>query len=229
MKPTFFGSAKEDEELEQVNQIFWQSLLQHLHRDTRRENVQALLDIGCHRGGLLELLAKAFRPRRLFGLEPLEQARHKAHFRLKGAAHEVRILDPARWDEVPGGELDLVTCHEVLHLVADLPEWMEQVQRVLRPGAAAYVVLGCHRENPLWETWKPQLEAEGNQVFDHLPEEILTAAAAGGLETAVRPLRRDGWVLYDPSVARYRYGSMTEMFDHHYRHKLLFRFTRPGY
>lgn len=225
---TLFGSASFGLQLEQLNAVFWQSLLQHLHREVQRNRIRSILDIGCHRGGLLELLSAAFRPQRICGLEPLEGVRQQARFRLKGKATEIRILEPERWSELPSGEQDLVTCHEVLHLVADLESWMILLAASLRPSASAYVVLGCHSENPLWSKWKPRLQAEGHEVFDHRPEDILAKASACGLETAIRPLRRNGWVFYDPRVEDFRYDSMGQMFDHHYRHKLLFRFTRPG-
>ena len=40
----------------------------------------------------------------------------------------------------------------------------------------------------------------------------------------IRALRRSGWVTYDPLRADFRYPDVRTMFDHHYRHKLIFRF-----
>lgn len=224
---TFFGSAEDDEGLEEVNQAFWRSLLVHVRAEVDPSAVTSILDVGCHRGGLLALFAEHFRPRRVVGLEPLDRARQQARFRLSRLAEEVELLSPSEWPAVPAGSIDLVTCHEVLHLVEDLDSFMVEVVRVLRPGGAAYVVLGSHAENPQWARWKPQLVALGHEVFDHAPLDILAAAARSGLRGAVRPLRRDGWVVYDPLAAEYRYPSAEAMFDHHYRQKLLFRLTRP--
>ena len=90
------------------------------------------------------------------------------------------------------------------------------------------MVLGSHAENPLWEEWQARLVAGGHEVFDHSPFDVLAAAGRSGLRTAMRPLRSDGWVFYDPTVAEYPYPSAEAMLDHHYRHKLLFRLSLPG-
>jgi len=223
---TFFGSLAEDEELEVANQEFWRRLLGHLRAEVPPDEVDCLLDIGAHRGGLLALLAGHFKPRQLIGLEPLAAARQRAMFRLKGKAGSVQILDPAQWPSLPAAGVDLATCHEVLHLVGDLGPFFRELARVLRPGARAFLVLGCHAENPVWHRWKHQLSALGHQVFDHRPLDILRQASLAGLHPAVQPLRREGWVLYDPVAADYEFSSAEEMFDHQYRHKLLFRLIK---
>lgn len=229
MNGTFFGSLHEDEQLERWNQEFWRSLLGHIRAEVREEEVRCILDIGCHRGGLLDLLARQLRPERLLGLEPLASAREQAMFRLKGRAPSVQILDSARWSAIPAAGVDLATCHEVLHLVGDLDAFMASLARVMRPGGRAFVVLGCHPENPMWQRWKPQVARLGHEVFDHFPMDVLGAASAAGFHTSVRPLRRDGWVIYDPRTAEYQYPTVTDMFDHQYRHKLLFRLVRRGF
>ena len=224
MKPElFFGSSEEDDELEQANGIFWRSLLGHVRTDVPRTDVSTILDIGCHHGGLLELFAKHYKPHLLAGIEPLERARQRARFRLSRQASEVELRPPEEWGQFKTGQFDLVLCHEVLHLVPYLAPFMLEIARVLRPAGYAYLVLGCHTENPLWATWREQLASLGHEVFDHAPFDILTAASNAGLDSAMRPLRRDGWVLYDPLVAKYHYPSAAQLFDHQYRHKILFR------
>lgn len=226
MNDVFFGSARQDEQLERWNQEFWRSLLSHIRAEVPVAEVRCILDVGCHHGGLLELLARHFQPERLLGLEPLASAREQATFRLKGKAPSVQILGSSRWPVVPSASVDLATCHEVLHLVGDLEAFMGSLARVVRPGAWAFVVLGCHRENPMWQRWKPQVARLGHEVFDHFPMDVLSAASAVGFHTSVRPLRRDGWVIYDPLTAEFQYPSVAEMFDHQFRHKLLFRLIR---
>lgn len=228
MNETFFGSPQQDRQLERWNQEFWRSLLNHVRAEVPADEIRCILDVGCHRGGLLELLARQFQPEHLFGLEPLANAREQALFRLKGRAASVQILDSSRWPAIPTAGVDLATCHEVLHLVGDLPDFMGSLARVVRPGGWAFVVLGCHQENPVWQHWKPELIRRGHEVFDHSPMDVLGAASDAGFHTSVRPLRRDGWVIYDPRTAEFQYPSAAAMFDHHYRHKLLFRFVRRG-
>lgn len=223
-----FGTPERDQQLERVSQQFWRSLLGHLRAEVAAEQVDCLLDIGCHTGGLLELAAKLLSPRLLCGIEPLATARDQARFRLSRLSAEIRLLPPSEWSQLPAGGVDLAISHETLQLVEELDELMAQLARVLRPGARAYLVLGCHTENPLWPGWKKQLIAGGHEAFDHAPLEILRAASRAGLHTAVRPLRRDGWIIYDPEEAEYRYPSCDAMLAHHYRHKLLFRLDSPA-
>ncbi|HKI00462.1 MAG TPA: methyltransferase [Thermoanaerobaculia bacterium] len=225
---TFFGSAREDDELERANQEFWRCLLHHARAEMPTDEVRCLLDIGCHRGGLLDLLTHHYHPERLLGLEPLAGARERAIFRLKGRAPAVQILDTARWPSISSTSVDLVTCHEVLHLIADLQQFMADLSRIMRPGAVALVALGSHAENPVWQQWKPQLLAQGHVVFDHFPLDILSAASAAGFHTGLQPLRRQGWVIYDPRAAEFKYPSVGEMLDHQYRHKLLFRLIKKN-
>ncbi|MCU1348857.1 MAG: hypothetical protein JWO56_1887 [Acidobacteria bacterium] len=219
---TFFSDPALDDELPTVNETFWSALIAHIERD-RVQAPTAILDIGCHTGGLLEQLSRRFRPRTLIGIEPLAAARAAAAKRLSGAADSVTLLDPADWPRVPAASIDLVTSHETLYLEGDLQSFMGRIRSALTNAGAAYVVLGCHAENPLWQTWKPQVLAAGHRVYDHAPLEIMEAAASAGLLPSVQPLRRSGWITYNPLRAEFRYPDVQTMFDHHYRHKLIFR------
>jgi SAM-dependent methyltransferase len=221
-RTTFFEDPGHDDELPTVNEAFWSALIGHIEQDGTTPP-RSILDIGCHTGGLLEVLSRRFSPAELFGIEPLAPARSAASRRLAGAAATVSLLDPADWDRIPTGRIDLVVSHEMLYLEPDLQNFMERVRRVLAADGAAYVVLGCHTENPLWPTWKAPLIASGHRVYDHVPIEIMEAAVAAGLVPSVQPLRRSGWVIYDPLHAEFRYPTVRAMFEHHYLHKLLFR------
>ncbi len=219
------AAPENDAALEQANQIFWSSLLSHIQADVRAP-LDSILDIGCHHGGLLTRLATLFHPRRLTGIEPSIHSRQRATFRLRKLAPSVAILGSDHWSEVSTSSVDLITCHEVVHLVEDLDEVFSQISRTLRSNGSAFVVAGCHTENPLWPRWKAQLQETGQTVFDRSPFEILRAGIKSGLKGALRPLRRDGWIIYDPDNAALTYSSAGELLDHQYRHKLLFRFVK---
>lgn len=218
-------APEDDSSLEGANQIFWSSLLGHV-RAEGRASVGSVLDVGCHQGGLLERLALLLHPRSLTGIEPSAASRERALFRLRKLAPSVAVLPPERWGEVPTGSVDLLTCHEVLHLVEDLPGLFQQIARTLRADGTAFVVAGCHTENPVWGRWAEELRAGGQAVFDRSPFDILRAGIGAGLRGALRPLRRDGWIVYDPEAADLTYSSAGELLDHQYRHKLLFRFAK---
>lgn len=219
---TFFGSPALDRDLPATNEAFWASLIGHIEQDYAHPP-RTILDIGCHSGGLLFRLNQRFSPNALYGIEPLASARSDAAARLSSVAAMVTLLQPSDWARIPAGVVDLVTSHEMLYLEPDVRDFMRRVRRVLAPSGVAYVVLGCHAENPLWQTWKPQLLAAGRQVYDHRPIDIMEAAAAAGFMPAVQPLRGSGWITYDPLRAVFRYPDVRTMFDHHYRFKLVFR------
>jgi SAM-dependent methyltransferase len=221
--PSFFGDPKFDRDLPKVNEAFWAALINRVQEDGRG-SPRAVLDVGCHTGGLLETLANRLHPTTLMGIEPVAELRVEAVARLADREADVTILPPSEWDSVPSQAVDLLVSHEMLYLEANVPALMRRVHRVLRPDGAAYIVLGCHAENPLWTTtWKPLMIADGHAVYDHLPMDILAAASDAGLTTAVRPLRRSGWIAYDARHADFPYPDVTTMFEHHYRQKLLFR------
>ena len=219
---------EDDPSLEQANEIFWQSLLGHIRRDSGGVPISGVLDVGCHHGGLLAKLADAFRPERLTGIEPVGRCRERALFRLRALAPTVTLLPPEHWAEVPTGSVDLVTCHEVLHLLEDLPSLFASIARVLRATGRAFIVAGCHTENPVWEAWSAKLRESGQTVFDRTPFDILRAGTGAGLRGALRPLRRDGWIVYDPDDALLEYPSVDDLLDHQYRRKLVFRFMKPS-
>lgn len=220
--PTFFGDPTHDDELPAVNEAFWAALIGLIEEDPNPAP-GLILDVGCHTGGLLEALGLRFAPHGLFGIEPLTSARSAASRRLEGIAATVTLLDATEWDRIPAGAIDLVVSHEMLYLEPDVPHFMRRIRTVMRPGGVAYVVLGCHSENPLWQTWKVPLIAAGHRVYDHSPLGIMEAASAASLVPSVQPLRRSGWVTYDPLEAEFRYPSVRVMLDHHYVHKLVFR------
>ena len=222
---SFFANPALDEDLSAANEAFWLALMGHIERDGPGRP-RAVLDIGCHTGGLLLALDRRFHPDELLGIEPIAAARAAASQLLEDArAARVEILDVAEWDRVPSGRVDLVVSHETLYLEPDVPGFMERLRRVLASRGVAYVVLGCHAENPLWQTWKASMIEAGHRVYDHEPVEIMEAAARADLLPSVQPLRRSGWVTYDPLRADYHYPSVVAMLEHHYRHKLIFRLT----
>ena len=219
------SALEDDTSLEHANQIFWSSLLEHVKAEIRGP-VESILDVGCHHGGLLVRLAALLHPRHITGVEPSTHSRERTLFRLRSLAPSVAVLPPERWSEIPTASVNLLTCHEVLHLVEDLPGLFHQISRTLRAGGAAFVVAGCHTENPLWPRWSEQLRADGQIVVDRAPFDILRAGISAGLSGALRPLRRDGWIIYDPDHAAFTYSTAEELLDHQYRHKLLFRFVK---
>lgn len=227
IRRTFFGSPREDAALAGRNEIFWRALLGHIEADRAIQPGATILDWGCHRGGLLCLAARQLRPQQVHGLEPLLEARRLAQAALDREGIKGSVLHPDEITSIGSETVDLIISHEVFYLLEDLSAVMNECRRILRHGGAAYVVLGCHTENPIWSSWKAELEGQGLVVFDHAPFDLLRAASDAGFSPAFRPLRDRGWVHYDPNGEGFSFPSASALLEHQFKHKLLFRFMSP--
>jgi SAM-dependent methyltransferase len=223
---SFFADAADDDALEARNLTFWEAMLDHARRDGFPQPPRRVLDIGCHRGGLLARISELWGPDELLGIEPIATARSRARLRLGGLAPNVQLYGPEDWGKVPAGAVDLVVCHEVLFLIPDLNELVGNLARVLAPGGRAYIATGCHAENPVWPTWQRALEAEGRRTFSHSPMTVLALGSSHGLLASVRPLRESGWATHDPADRAFTFPTVAALLDHQFRHKLLFRLVR---
>jgi SAM-dependent methyltransferase len=225
----FMFDHAEDVRLEKRNLLFWRALLGHIQADRAIEAGATILDVGCHRGGLLELAIDRFKPASIIGIEPLKPARNAAQQKLGIFPGRVQILSEKEWNRIPDISVDLLLSHEVLPFFDDLQFISEQMGRVLKPGAFAYMVSGCHTENPLWPRWKEELQVQGHIVYDHSPLDLMRAVSITGFSPSVRPLRESGWAHYNPiEQDAFEYPSVQALLDHQFKHKLLFRFQRSS-
>ena len=95
-----------------------------------------ILDAGCGNGLGLELIARAYRPRRLVGIDLMPEQIARAGRR--GLAADVRIGDITKLDQ-PDASFDAVFVFAILHHV---PAWrgaMAEIARVLRPGGVLLI------------------------------------------------------------------------------------------
>lgn len=222
----FFPDPADDDQLEVRNAVFWEGMTDQIRRDGFPQPPRCVLDVGCHRGGLLARIAELWGPDQLLGIEPIEVARLRARLRLATLAPSVHLYGPEHWSKIPDRAVDLVVCHEVLFLLADVNELVREFARVLAPHGRAYVAAGCHAENPVWPTWQAILESSGHRTFTHEPMTLMRAACQSGLLASVRPLRESGWATHDPTDGPFTFPTVAALLDHQFRHKLLFRLAR---
>src|SRR5260370_14320639 len=107
-RKSFYGAPKLDDDLPIVNELFWSSLIGHIEMDSKAPP-RAILDVGCHSGGLLYELNRRFAPAELFGIEPLAPARAAAAQRLDGIGATLRLVDVSEWGLIPPAAIDLLT------------------------------------------------------------------------------------------------------------------------
>lgn len=227
IKRIFMFDRSEDAVLEKRNKPFWLALLGHVQADRAIDNGGTILDVGCHHGGLLSLSRQRFKAFNLIGVEPMKAARDMAQARLQSEGASVKLLRENEWQQIGDQSVDLVLSHEVLPFIQDLNQLLENFQRVLKPHAFAYLVSGCHLENPLWPAWREKLQNQGHVTYDHSPIALMKAAGEQGLSPSVRTLRDYGWAHYNPAEeAAFVYPSVEALLDHQFKYKLLFRFQR---
>jgi SAM-dependent methyltransferase len=190
MGKTFFDSAG-DQRMERQNISSWEALVEHVRAalangNSLPERPWDVLDIGCHRGGLLSCFSRGFVPwsryiKNFYGVEPIKAARRDAeryfsrHFRKSAFFQEIQ--------EVPNKSVDVVISHEVLYLIPNLPAWMRELRRIMRPDGGAFIALGSHGENTAWLRWRHRLrELYGHEFFEYMPMEILDMGVEAGFD-----------------------------------------------
>ncbi|WP_263143832.1 class I SAM-dependent methyltransferase [Pseudomonas sp. RIT-PI-AD] len=103
--------------------------------DTPLPEAPVLLDAGCGQGRSFRLLADAFRPARLIGLDAdphsLECSREEA--RRQGLEVDLIASDCARL-ELPDASVDLLFCHQTFHHLVEQEKALAEFWRVLKPG-----------------------------------------------------------------------------------------------
>jgi SAM-dependent methyltransferase len=190
-----------------------------------------ILDFGCHTGGLLHKFMLEFRRQnvRLIGVEPDRESLLKAMERFNGSLSRPGDLFCRNLEDVPKQSVDIFLSHEVLYLV-DLDWFFDQLKRVLSPGGAAFVALGCHTENSAWMHWIDALESKyGHRIYEHRPLHIVEKGHDAGFKVGYREL----WPGYPgtnwyspPEDGCSGFRSMEEALGFH-KAKLLFEFWKP--
>ena len=148
-----------------------------------------VLDIGCNQGGFLRMLHDSVSFAEGVGVDLATErvALAEAH---KGD-RTLRYLATDQLSDAGTG-FDVAFSHEVIYLIGDLADHARQVFEILRPGGAYYAVTCCHRDNPLWATWRPGIEVVSNvPVPDHSVGDIATAFRDAGFDVAINRFLAD--------------------------------------
>ncbi|MEL6508179.1 MAG: class I SAM-dependent methyltransferase [Pseudomonadota bacterium] len=183
-----------------------------------------VLDIGCNQGGFLRMLHDNVSFAEGVGVDLATQrvALAEAH---KGD-RTLRYLATDQLSDAGTG-FDVAFSHEVIYLIGDLADHARQVFEILRPGGAYYAVTCCHRDNPLWATWRPGIEVVSNvPVPDHSVGDIATAFRDAGFDVAINRFLADTFIPTAPPSEYF--PSDLERLDVYTNWKLMFRMTRPA-
>ena len=166
------------------------------------------LEVGCGRGGGTAFVYERFAPRSLTGLDLARKAIDRC--RRQYARPGLRfVAGDAEHLPFEDGSYDAVLSVESSHCYADIPRFLAEVRRVLRPGGRFLIADPRHSErsadteNALFHAddvalWREQLSAAG---FRTLEEENITANVMRALQLDT-PARRARIEQHVPQLLR---------------------------
>lgn len=181
-----------------------------------------VLDVGCNQGGFLRLL---------YDTKPFASG-----VGVDLAKHAVELAEARKGDRPitykatsklsdAGSNFDYAFSHEVIYLIDDLADHAAQIAGVLKTGGSYYAVTCCHKDSPLWASWRPKIQEFSNiEVPDHSTEDIATAFRDAGFEVSVSRFMANAFIpLEGPSAY---FPTDVDRLEVYSSWKLLFRFTR---
>lgn len=198
----------------------WREMISAI--DEQDLSKQKVLDFGCNQGGFLRLLYDQRPFASGIGVDLAQKAVDIAEARKDGRPIDYRATS----DLTELGEtFDLAFSHEVIYLIEDLARHAEQIASVLKPGSNYYAVTCCHKDSPLWASWRPRIQAFSNiNVPDHGVADIAGAFRAHGFDVAVSRFLASALVPLEG--ANDYFQSDVERLDCYANWKLMFRMRR---
>ena len=186
-----WATTKADEDgMNEGHALLWRRMIA-LMTETSLEG-RRVLDFGCNQGGLLRMLHQSHGYAQALGVDIAAESIEKArtYSPLIPARFEVReTLDGLE------NQFDVALSHEVLYLIPDLQGHARQIYASLKPGGVYYAACGCHRDNPDWQDWKPEIQAKSNlTVQDYSLDDYASAFDQAGFQVAARPFQVDAFV-----------------------------------
>lgn len=116
-------------------------LYEHTVRDTPLAN-RDVLEVSSGRGGGANFVSRAFKPRRVVGIDLSPENVRLARERAAGPGIEFAVGSAEQLD-LPDGSFDAVVNIEASHLYDDRTKFFAEVMRVLRPGGYFCYTDGC--------------------------------------------------------------------------------------
>jgi SAM-dependent methyltransferase len=167
-----------------------------------------VLEVGCGRGGGTAFVFEQFGPRSLTGLDLARRAIERCRRRYARPGLSF-VAGDAEALPFGAGSFDVVLSVESSHCYADIPRFLSEVRRVLRPGGRFLIADPRHTERSadteqaLFHAdhvalWREQLAAAG---FATLEEEDITANVMRALQLDT-PARRERIEQHVPALLR---------------------------
>jgi SAM-dependent methyltransferase len=221
MAAGYWRGAIEDAVMQDEHGFIWLAMLEMVDAPLADTKV---LDVGCNRGGFLRLLVDHAGIGSGFGYDPapgaIEDARGLAGAR--PLIFQVAETVPADWSD-----FDAAFSHEVLYVLHDLASHAAAVFASLAAGGSYFATLGVHADSPLMVAWHAEKASELELPGLYRLDEVADVFEGAGFDVSVgRPPMRFVPVHAHRSDS-HSDTSLSSWLDYYYRHKVMFRFTKP--
>lgn len=206
--------------MEDLHAPFWASMLASIKERSLKE--KCVLDFGCSTGGFLRTLFHRSPFQRGIGIDVSAEAIENAK-RAKGALplEFHATTDISQFLRT----VDLAFSYEVIFLLPDIRQHARDIFKALKPGGVYYAATGCHTGCPLWESWKPILNATTNLPLQNYSlDDFSSAFSEAGFTVSARRLRHDDFIAVD----RYPdyFPKVADALDYYARDIVLFRLAK---
>ncbi len=214
---TWFRSALDEPNMESDHAHLWERMIDKLGPVDL--SAATIMDFGCNQGGFL---------RRLYARKPFARGVgiDKALASLEVARGKIAnepIQFYASSEEGPWQQsYDYIFSQEVLYLLPDLEAHARQIYSALKKDGSYFAAVGCHTDNPLWESWKKIIaETSHAEIFDYAPDDCAAAFFEAGFEVRVQKFMIDDFILLKPKDLYF--PRVSDALAYNTEHKLLFR------
>ena len=140
-----------------------------------------MLDIGCGGGATLQRLLKRSREARVYGIDISEESVAKARKVNADVLNKQVFVTQGSAEKLPypDGTFDLVTAVETVYFWPNLPDCLQEVRRVLKPGGRFSIMVEVVERDSVWTD-----VVEGMTAYS--PEELKSLLdMAGFVETEI--------------------------------------------
>lgn len=218
---SWYKGAEEDDETMQNDHIplFLVMIDRMVEKDLSQKTV---FDFGCNQGLFLRMLYRIRSFEKGYGVDLLEESIRIANNKKSHLPIEYYVTDDLSKLK---DNIDIAFSHEVVYLLPDLDKHSQDIHRLLKDGGSYYAVLGRHTDNPLWESWKTQIENKiQHKVQNYSLDDVYDAFERNGFEAYAQKFMLNDFVKIKKN--KHYFNKVSDGLDFYWDYKTLFRFVK---
>ncbi len=218
---SWYKGAEEDDETMQQDHIplFLVMIDRMVEKDLSEKTV---FDFGCNQGLFLRMLYRIREFKKGYGVDLIDESIRIANSRKNSLPVEYYVTDDL---SKFSNTIDIAFSHEVVYLLPDLDKHSRDIHQLLKDGGSYYVVLGRHTDNPLWESWKAQIEKESKQkIQDYSLDDVYNAFERNGFEAYAQKFMLNDFIKIKKN--KHYFEKVSDGLNFYWDYKTLFRFVK---